>query len=55
LIERTVPRADELDHRLDRFQLFSFLGGFLQMVMELEEVNSVNGKICPQIGHTPVG
>ncbi len=45
LIERTVPRADELDHRLDCFQLFSFLGGFLQMVMELKEVNSVNQKL----------
>jgi hypothetical protein len=28
-----------------RFQLFSFLGGFLQMVMELKDVNSVNQKI----------
>ena len=32
----------------DRFQLFSFLGSFLQMLTEVIMVNSVNQKICPQ-------
>lgn len=36
----------------DRFQLFSFLGGFLQIVVKLIVVNSVNQKILSTNCHT---
>jgi hypothetical protein len=44
LRERTVPRVKNWTIGENHFQLFSFLGGFLQKVTERIEVNSGNRK-----------
>jgi hypothetical protein len=41
--------------REDRFQLFSFLGGFFADGDGLIVANAANQKSCPQIGHTTMG
>ena len=45
LDERTVPRAKNWTTVSSAFNLFAFLGGFLQIGTELRVVNSVNHKI----------
>ena len=45
LDERTVPRVKNWTTVSSALNLFSFLGGFLQIGTELRVVNSVNQKI----------